>query len=221
MVDPIDIFIGYDKREAAAYYACQQSIIETCSNRDRLVFHPVTGDLRDGSNAFTYGRFLVPYRCGFRGGAIFLDGDMICRADITELWNMRKMGYGVHVVKHPDYKTKHPIKYLGYHNPNYPRKNWSSVILWDCGFFPHRILTPRFVGEQKGEYLHRFKWLDDSRIGELPPEWNRLVGEQPVAAEDKLLHYTIGTPCFAEYADCDAAEEWHATKARMLAPLEG
>lgn len=212
------IFIGYDTREAVAYHTCVQSIIDTARDPKQLTFTPITGERRDGSNDFIYARFLVPSLCGFRGTALFVDGDMIVRHPVEDLFALERPYVGASVVKH-DYKTKHPVKYLGNKNDDYPRKNWSSVILWQCGYAPNRKLTPEFVAKQTGSYLHRFGWLSDEQIGELPQEWNRLVLEQGVQPTDKLLHYTIGTPCFAEYADCDHAEEWHDTLGRALAPI--
>lgn len=217
-MEPMRIFIGYDPREAVAYHVCVQSIIEHARDPKLLQFTPVRGERRDGSNDFIYARFLVPYLCGYRGRALFVDGDMIVRADVGELFADAMPYNGVKVVKH-DYQTKHPIKYLGNENRDYPRKNWSSVVLWNCGFYPNRKLTPEFVREATGAELHRFSWLVDSQIGELPSEWNRLVLEQDIRPTDKLLHYTIGTPCFTEYADCDGAEEWHATFKRATAPM--
>jgi lipopolysaccharide biosynthesis glycosyltransferase len=217
-LDSLRCFIGFDPREAAAYYACQQSIIETCSEPTSLRFTPCTGPMRDGSNAFIYARFLVPYLCGFAGSAVFLDGDMVVRSDIRELFSYRRRSRAVSVVMH-DYKTKHPVKYLGNKNEDYPRKNWSSVILWNCEHPANLVLQPDFVAQQPGSFLHRFSWLHNHQIGSLPQTWNRLVLEQEIQREDKLLHYTIGTPCFQEYADCDGAEEWHQTFNRLKAPL--
>jgi hypothetical protein len=131
---------------------------------------------------------------------------------------MPLMHCGVRVVTQ-NYKTKHPVKYLGYKNEDYPRKNWSSVVVWNCGHLSNRLLTPEFVGSATGSYLHRFQWLQDEQIGGLPPAWNKLVLEQPLEPEDKLRHFTIGTPCFSEYADCDGAEEWHDTLNRALCPI--
>lgn len=219
-MEPLRIFIGYDPREAVAYHVCCQSIIDHCSDPKRLQFTPVRGERRDGSNDFIYARFLVPHLCGYRGQALFLDGDMIVRADVAELFAEPMLYHGVRVVKH-DYRTKHPIKYLGNENKDYPRKNWSSVVLWNCGFMPNRKLTPEYVAQASGADLHRFTWLVDSQIGELPVAWNRLVLEQELEPADKLWHYTIGTPCFTDYADCDGAEEWHRTYRRAIAPIEG
>lgn len=214
----IDIYIGYDPREAIAYHVCQNSIIEHCSQPNWLSFHPIRGERRDGSNDFIYARFLVPYYQRFSGFALFLDGDMIVRDDILDLWNQRDPYKAVQVVKH-DYQTKFPKKYLGNENVTYPRKNWSSVILWNCFHYHNRQLTPEFVEDKPGSFLHRFSWLEDNVIGELDSSWNRLVLEQPVYPGDKLLHYTVGTPCFAEYSQCEHSDEWHEAKRKTVSPL--
>jgi len=214
MKEIIPIFIGYDPREAIAYHTCVNSIIRNASRPVSIV--PVALNLfkdydethTDGSNHFIYTRFLVPYLMGFTGSAIFIDGDMIVRGDIAELWDMRNPYMDVQVVKH-NYKTRMPTKYLGAKNEDYPRKNWSSVILWNCNSFPNRKLTPEYVQKATGAELHRFSWIDDSRIGELPIEWNWLPDEFGPNANANLLHYTLGTPCFNEFADTPQNEDWH------------
>jgi hypothetical protein len=123
----------------------------------------------------------VPALCGYEGWAIFADAsDMVCRADIAELWALRDERYAVQVVKH-DYRTKHHRKYVGTEmecaNLDYPRKNWSSLILWNCGHPQNRILTPENVREWSGQQLHGFGWLPDDLIGALPIEWNWLAQE--------------------------------------------
>lgn len=214
MKEIIPIFIGYDPREAIAYHTCVNSIIRNSSSP--VAIHPVALSLfqdysethKDGSNHFIYTRFLVPYLMGWKGWAIFIDGDMIVRGDITELWQLRQLSMDVMVVQH-DYKTKMTEKYLGSKNEDYPRKNWSSVILWNCGSFPNRKLTPDFVQKASGSELHRFTWIKDERIGSLPLEWNWLPDEYGANPQAKLLHYTLGTPCFHEFADTPQSEEWH------------
>jgi len=211
---PVPIFIGYDPREAIAYHTCVNSIIRHASQPVAIV--PIALNLfpdykethTDGSNHFIYTRFLVPHLMGFKGWAIFIDGDMILRDDIIKLWNLQEIDKDVMVIKH-NYQTRMPVKYLGAKNENYPRKNWSSVILWNCNSFPNRQLTPEFVQKSSGSFLHRFSWLADDRIGELPPEWNWLPDEYGVNTDSKLLHYTLGTPCFQEFADTPQADEWH------------
>ena len=214
MKEIIPIFVGYDPREAVAYHTCVNSIIRHSTTP--VAIHPVALNLfkdysethTDGSNHFIYTRFLVPHLMNFSGWAIFIDGDMIVRSDITHLWNLKDSYKDVMVVKH-DYKTKMPVKYLGSKNEDYPRKNWSSVILWNCNSFPNRKLTPEFVQQSTGSFLHRFSWLEDERIGSLPLEWNWLPDEYGSNAEAKLLHYTLGAPCFHEFADTPMSDEWH------------
>lgn len=205
----LDIFIGYDPREAIAFHTCVNSIIRHSSKP--VSIHPLAlnnlpyeGGRKDGSNDFIYSRFLVPYLMNWTGKALYLDGDMIVRDDVSKLFD-RDMFDAVRVVKH-DYKTKHPIKYLGNRNEDYPRKNWSSVIMWNCGNFHHRKLTPDFVAETEGSYLHQFKWLKDLWIGELPKQWNWLdeYGDNP---EAKLIHWTLGIPPLNP--DAPMADVWH------------
>jgi lipopolysaccharide biosynthesis glycosyltransferase len=211
---PIPIFIGYDPREAVAYHTCANSIIRQASQPVAIIplalnlFNDYTETHTDGSNQFIYSRFLVPHLMGYTGHAIFMDGDMIVRGDIVELWNQRNPYYDVQVVKH-DYKTRMTEKYLGAKNENYPRKNWSSVILWNCNSHPNRKLTPEFVQKSTGAQLHRFTWIEDNRIGELPREWNWLPDEYGPNLDAKLLHYTLGTPCFHEFATTPQGDEWH------------
>jgi lipopolysaccharide biosynthesis glycosyltransferase len=209
----IDIFVGFDQREAVAYHTFCQSVISHTSRPAR--FTPLVADSlreintqRDGSNQFIYSRFLVPHLMGYRGWAIFADGDMVCKSDVSELWEMRDDRYAVQVVKH-EYKTKHVKKYLGNKNEDYPRKNWSSLILWNCEHSANRSLTPYAINGLEGSFLHRFNWLHDGEIGELPLTWNWLVMEYPENDQAELLHYTIGTPCFEAYQDCEMADHWH------------
>jgi lipopolysaccharide biosynthesis glycosyltransferase len=162
----------------------------------------------DGSNQFIYSRFLVPHLMEYKGWAIFMDGDMLVRDDIEKLWALRDDSKAVMVVKH-DYQTKLTEKYLGSKNENYPRKNWSSVILWNCGHEANRAVTPEFVQSATGAQVHRFSWLTDDLIGELPIEWNWLPDEFGANPNAKLLHYTLGTPSFHDFATTPMGDEWH------------
>lgn len=219
---PIPIFVGYDPREAVAYHTCANSIIRHASKPVAIIplalnlFEDYKETHTDGSNQFIYSRFLVPHLMEYKGKAIFIDGDMIVRDDIVKLWNLTNghLAWDVAVVKH-DYKTKLTEKYLGAKNEDYPRKNWSSVIIWNCPTYPNRKLTPEFIQKSTGAELHRFTWIDDNRILELPREWNWLPDEFGPNTDAKLLHYTLGTPCFHEFATTPQGEEWH--REHMLA----
>lgn len=210
----IPIFIGYDPREAIAYHVCTNSIIRQSSKPVSL--NPLALNImkdykethNDGSNHFIYSRFLVPYLMNYNGWAIFMDGDMILRSDINELWELRDDSKAVMVVQH-DYKTKMSKKYLNSKNEDYPRKNWSSVILWNCGHDSNKLITPKFVENATGAQVHRFSWLKDIEIGSLPIEWNWLPDEFGINNQAKLLHYTLGTPSFHEFSTTPMSEEWH------------
>jgi len=210
----INIFIGYDHREAIAYHVCANSIIRHSSKP--ISFMPLAlNNMQDyqethtdGSNHFIYSRFLVPHLMEYKGWAIFMDGDMLVRDDIEKLWALRDDSKAVMVVKH-DYKTKMTEKYLGAKNENYPRKNWSSVILWNCGHAANKEVTPEFIENATGAQLHRFTWLSDDLIGELPKVWNWLPDELGANQDAKLLHYTLGTPSFHDFATTPMGDEWH------------
>lgn len=218
----IRVFVGYDPREIVACNVFQHSVLKHSSRpvsfiplAKQTLAHDYIDYHGDGSNGFIYSRFIIPHLCDYIGWAIFADGDMLCRDDIAKLWAMRDPNKAVQVVKH-EYKTKHPVKYLGAKNEDYPRKNWSSVILWNCSHPANAKLTPALVGTSPGSFLHRFEWLEDKDIGELPSEWNWLVTEYPKLEGASLVHYTLGAPCFGGYHYCDYSDEWHRTLAEIL-----
>jgi lipopolysaccharide biosynthesis glycosyltransferase len=216
----INIFIGYDAKESIVYHTCVNSIIRLATQP--IAIYPLARNLIntykelhvDGSNDFTYLRLLVPYLSKFTGHAIFIDGDMIVKDDISKLWALKDNLTAIQVVKH-NYQTKMAEKYLGSKNENYPRKNWSSVTIWNCEHPKNRIITPEFVEQSTGEQLHRFSWLEDKDIGEIPIEWNWLPDELGNNQDAKLLHYTLGAPCFNNFVNTTMAEDWHAEKILM------
>lgn len=225
MKSPIPIYVGFDPREAAAYHVFTQSVIERASQPVQFIplHRPMLDGFdgqKDGTNAFIYSRFLVPYLNDYKGWAIFADGDMVVLDDIANLWAEREAHFdkAAVVVKH-DYQTKHPRKYIGTDieadNTSYPRKNWSSVILWNCGHYHNQILTPKFVEQSPGSLLHRFQWLKDDRVGELDQKWNALAVEQDISAAS-LVHYTLGIPGIPHYTNCDGADHWHRARKNML-----
>ena len=213
MNEIIDIVVGFDDREAIAYHTFVQSVIENSTLPTRFLplninsLNDYTEVHKDGSNNFIYTRFLVPYLMNFRGWAIYADGDMVCLEDIKKLWNKRNDKYAVQVVKH-NYKTKVKNKYWGNKNEDYPRKNWSSLILWNCGHPAHKTLSPGFIKDQTGAFLHRFSWIKDEEIGEIDKNWNWLAMEYEEEHDINLIHYTIGTPCFKEYANTSLSSHW-------------
>ena len=215
----IRLFTGYDDREAVGWHVFCQSVIEKSSIPVAII--PITRwAVSDGTNAFSKSRFLVPALCDFEGWALFADGaDMLVRDDLAGLWALRDARCAVQVVQH-DYTPKHSRKYIGTHmeadNGPYPRKNWSSLVLWNCGHPDNAWLTPEAVNAAPGPSLHRFSWTN--RIGDLPVAWNFLdeYGEADVG----LVHYTNGIPGFTHYKDAPHADTWRKNLNQALRGLQ-
>jgi len=221
-MEPIKIFIGYDHAESVAWHVLAHSILMRSSapvslipinigNIDKSVFNRPRDQKQ--SNEFAFTRWLVPYLCNYRGCAIFMDCDMLLRTDITELVKLYDEQYAVQVVKH-DYVPKDDIKYLGNKQTSYNKKNWSSVMMFNCAAC--KMLTPEYINTASGLELHQFKWLSsDDMIGALPATWNWLVGEYDYNPHVGIVHFTVGGPYFKEYAHCDYSAEWRREYAGM------
>lgn len=211
------IYVGYDPREACVYHTFCQSVIEHASQPVSFIplHQPMLDGFdgqQDGTNAFIFSRYLVPYLQGFEGAALFVDGDMIVNDDIIQLLDLFNPDVAVQVAMH-NYKTRQPRKYIGTplanDNIDYPRKNWSSVTIWNCAHESNRILTPEFVADAGGAFLHRFQWLDDAEIGHLPLEWNWLEYEYPENPDAKLIHHTLGSPAFFHYRESPSSKDFN------------
>ncbi|KAL5979589.1 hypothetical protein ACLOJK_019495 [Asimina triloba] len=164
------------------------------------------------STEFSFSRFLTPHLANFEGWAMFVDCDFLYTADIKELSQFADDKYAVMCVHH-DYAPKETTKMDGIPQTVYPRKNWSSMVLYNCGHPKNRKLTPEIVNTETGAFLHRFTWLDDQEIGSIPFVWNFLVGHNRIDANDpdtkpKALHYTLGGPWFEAWKNCEFADLW-------------
>ena len=210
------IFIGYDPKEAVAFHVLCHSLLERSSkpisitpinlkNLKGLYSRP--HDQRQ-SNEFSFSRFLVPYLCDFEGIGVYMDCDMLALGDISAILDDIDENHAVSVVKH-DYESKVKVKYLGNKQYSYPRKNWSSFIVWNCNHPSNRAVDPKFIGDADAATLHRFLWLKDEEIGGLSLNWNWLVGEYDKPSDDiNVLHWTLGGPYFKEYLNTDFSDEW-------------
>ena len=212
------VFIGYDTREDIAYQVCKHSILRRQPAAD---IRPLKQqELRDAgwytrpvdklaSTEFTFTRFLIPELTNFEGWAVFMDCDMILTTDIKELFDQADDRYAVMCVHH-DYKVKEGFKMDGQKQTIYPRKNWSSVMLFNCAHPSNAKLTMDLVNDPEinGAYLHRFSWLKDEEIGELNHTWNYLVGVYDDIEMPKLIHYTEGGPWFEDYRYCGFDNIW-------------
>ena len=220
----IKIFIGYDPREKIAYHTLVQSIIDNSSEPVSITpiakkhlgnIYQRTRSVKE-STEFSLTRFLTPYLSGFEGWSIFMDCDMIVTSDIKALWDLKDDQYAIMCVKH-DYTPSSERKFLDQIQTVYPKKNWSSVMLFNNA--KCTSLTPEVVQHEDGLFLHQFKWLEsEDLIGEIPHTWNFLVGEEEKLANGKLpdlIHYTLGGPYFEDYKGCDYQEVWEEYKTEM------
>jgi hypothetical protein len=213
----LGVYIGFDPKESAAFYTLAHSIARRASipvsitpvmqSQLRGIYTRARGP--NETTEFSLTRFLVPFLAGFQGWAVFMDCDMICRTDIAGLLPEieRQNEKAVLVCKH-DYVPKTERKFLDQVQTKYPRKNWSSFMVFNnerC-----RALTPDYINSASGLELHRFAWTEDRLIGELPLQWNWLVGEYDYNPAAKFAHYTLGGPYFDAYRNSDYAEEWFA-----------
>lgn len=215
----IRLFVGYDSREAIGFHVFVASVLEHASVP--VAIHALDSKgMPAGSNAFTYSRFLVPWLCGFKGHAIFLDGsDMLMLSDIAELDALFDPAFAVQVVKHAKYTTTHPIKYRGTSmqcpNRDYARKNWASGMVINCEHGAHKM-WPGGVKSNAGVGTLQFDWLPDNEIGSLPSRWNVLADEGQETEGAAVLHWTAGIPAFPHYKNAPGAALWHAAREQML-----
>ena len=210
----INIFIGYDSKEKVAYNVLSHSIIQN-STKPVAITPIALNNLKDdfvrernalSSTEFSFSRFMIPHLMNYQGWALFMDCDMLMFEDISKLWRMRDDSKAIQVCKH-DYTPKESKKFLGQVQTKYEKKNWSSFMLMNCR--KCTTLTPDYVNKASGLELHQFKWLEgDHLIGDLPLEWNWLVGEYEHKDDVYNVHYTKGGPWFEDYAKCDYSQDW-------------
>jgi len=209
----INVFIGYDEGEKVAYHVLTESIRKYSS--EPVSFTPVDlSSLRNyfkrkkqdnQSTDFAFSRFLVPFLSNYEGWSIFMDCDMLFRDDIAKLWSLRDDRFSCMVCKH-DYIPKSDHKFRNAKNEAYPKKNWSSLMLFNNRACSN--LTQDYVETATGLMLHQFKWTKENLIGEIPIEWNWLVGEYDYNPDAKNAHFTLGGPYFKDYKNCDYCDEW-------------
>tara|TARA_B100001250_G_scaffold382035_1_gene374843 strand:+ start:372 stop:1073 length:702 start_codon:yes stop_codon:yes gene_type:complete len=218
-MNKLSCFIGYDSKEDIAYRVCKYSLKKRSSLKTNIISLKLDELVAKNyyyrsidplaSTQFTYSRFLVPALMNFKGWALFCDCDFIFLSDVADLIKNVDESKAVYCVQH-DYTPKEKHKMDGKKQTIYPRKNWSSFILFNCSHPSNKKLTVDLVNQETGAFLHQFKWLKDQEIGSLDERWNWLEGwtsnhnnNQPFA-----VHFTRGGPWFSEWQDVEYAKEW-------------
>ena len=215
----INVYVGFDTRnygQQMAYEGCKRSILANTQHEVTVHQLNLKKFQKDGiysrqedplaATEFTYTRFLVPYLNNYQGKAIFCDSDFIWNCDVAEVLDYLKEGQAVACVQH-DYTPHSMIKMDGLQNPPYPRKNWSSLMVFNCEHPSTKKLTLDAVNSQSPAWLHRMTWASDDEIGSVPVTYNHLVGyydeENP-----KVVHYTDGGPWHPGYEKVKFGELW-------------
>jgi hypothetical protein len=223
---PFRVFVGWDARQDEVFEVCKFSLERRASIP--VVVTPIkladvrakglyTRDLDPlASTEFTYSRFLTPALAGYSGMALYCDCDFLWLADIAELGGLADPSKAVQCVQH-DHRPPEASKMDGKPQSAYPRKNWSSLMLFHCDQPSVRALTPEIVNYESGAYLHRMQWAKDADIGPLPAGWNWLEGwsKPPAAGTPKVIHFTRGGPWYDAWRDVAFADLWLAERDAM------
>ena len=231
-INPYRVFLGWDPSQMRAWVVASTSLYSRAMIRPDVrrismpelraqgLYTRPTEEAEHGyldvisgapmSTGHAIARFLVPALCHYDGWALFTDGDVLVRKDIADLFALADPACAVQVVQH-HHDPAGCRKMTGETQTAYPRKNWSSVVLWNCGHVANRALTVDLVNALPGRDLHRFCWLEDGLIGVLPAHWNYLVDVDPPMENPALVHFTEGVPDMPGYEHVPFADEWYAT----------
>lgn len=238
--DPLRIFVGYDAREHDAYLVCRQSLLDYCNVplmieplNHRMLRHAGlyhrewmlsdgqfvdVADNRPFSTEFAFSRFLVAALCQWRGTALFCDCDFLWQANVKDLFDAFDPSFAVQVVQH-DHVPDETVKMEGQVQTKYYRKNWSSLVLWNCDHPANLMLTPDRVNQERGQWLHAFDWLRPDQIGALDPLWNWLNdpvwNDKPVDPWPKAIHFTSGGPWHKGHENVGFAGAWREVLERV------
>lgn len=215
------IFMGYTSYQDVVYQVAKHSIERHA--KDIVKVYPIVQSAlkelgiyyrkvdQKGSTEFSITRFLTPWLAGYKGWALFCDNDILALDDIGKLFAQADDKYAIMCVKH-NHKPQESIKLDNQLQTQYPRKNWSSVVLWNCNHAKNKLITPDLVNEISPMFLHRFMWLENHEIGDLSCEWNWLVewNKETRDGKPKMLHFTEGGPYFRAYQNVEYADLWRA-----------
>ena len=218
-MEKINVFIGYDSNEKIASTICKFSLKKNTTipisikllkiNELRKKKIYLRKNDKKSSTEFTFSRFLVPYLSKYKGWSIFCDCDFLWIGDLKELKKKFNKKYAVMCVKH-NYKPRKNFKFDNKKQYIYPRKNWSSMVIWNNEHLSNKKLTLKMINKEGGKFLHRFAWLKDNEIGSIPHNWNWLVGyyKENKNNKPKAIHYTDGGPWHKGYENSELSGKW-------------
>ena len=214
------VYIGYDSTnygQEIAYRICRRSIENHNSDVEISPIklkdaQGISGFNREvdskQSTEFTYTRFLTPFLSRYTGYSLFCDSDFLWRCDVTETLDFISPWNPVSCVQHEYAECPSKTKMDGLKQEWYPKKNWSSLMLFNCDHRDCKSLTPSVVSNQSPKYLHRMEWAEDESVGAIPWDYNYLVGYYSFTEKPRALHFTDGGPWHKDTVDVEYADEW-------------
>lgn len=211
----MNIYIGHDSRFPEATKVCEKSIKDNSGKLEHnikfldkaILFRLSIYDREDvpgESTEFSFTRFYVPLLSQYSGISLFIDNDFVFKCNPSEMEKYLK-NKPVAVVKHK-LDNVHNNKMGGVENKSYPKKCWSSLMLFNNSKLKH--LTKEYLDNASPADLHQFAWVDEKDISEIPRSYNHLVGYYKKHNKIKAIHYTQGGPWFKEYKNSELSEEW-------------
>ena len=236
MKHPINVYIGYDAREHSAYEVCRHSLLKF--NNEDFSVKPIPlkhQDLRDSglferrwvidedgqywdeedgkgfSTEFSHTRFCVQeYATKVKkqsGWTMFVDCDFLFRKPVRNLFNLVDDKYAMMCVKF-NWTPTNSVKMDNKIQSSYPRKLWSSLMLWNLDHPSNEKMDWIRLNNAEGIHLHTLSWLKDEEIGEIPPTWNYVPKVSKEESDPAAVHFSEGGPWFKNYEDVDFADEW-------------
>jgi len=228
-----NIYIGYDPNNGndLAWEVCKRSILENTKYPDELNIIKLdklelqelgyykrndTG-IDKGSNNFTYTKFFIPFLNNYKGYALFCDSDFIWKSDVYEFIEQNiNDEYAISCVKHKCYTKKKCLgnqKMDGQIQRWYPRKNWTSLILFNCANVKCKLLDFPLLNKANPRWLQGLQWASsfdekmekdieseiDHNIGSLSYHYNFLFGYYKDIDNAKAIHLTEGGPWFLDW----------------------
>ena len=219
------IFIGYDSSnygQQLAYNVCKKSLLKYNNNINIIQLNKKELENKNifnrkdntGSTEFTYTRFLCPFlhnlynKNNNNNWVLFCDSDFLWFCDIEEIFNQyNNPKYAVYCVKHQYQECKNKFKMDGKKQEWYPKKNWSSLMLFNCSHPSIKNLSTDNINNKNAKGLHRMEWCKEEEIGEIDKKYNYLVGYYN-DLNYKALHYTDGGPWYENFRECEFKKEW-------------
>ena len=199
------VFIGWDPAQQEAAEVCKYTLMKHSTIplqvgfirlKDMLEQKLIWSEDTEATTETTLTRFLVPHLSQYQGWSLYVDPDFVFLGDVREIFQSMEARYACSVVK-LQYKPTQDTRLDGRPQAHYPRKCWSSMILYNCSHGKCKSLTPEFINQSKPNFLHRFDWLAGNEISGMNPEWQVIPGHADSALKDKdirALHFTEGGP---------------------------